>query len=100
GQRRWFQKHNFYSTREAMEGVKIRRQGRPALRLLRAKDPTVRRRAMKNLSYFLSARAFFRFVLMYVFGRGFLDGAAGLHYCFMIAMYEYWIELKIHEQES
>lgn len=100
GLRRWFQKHNFYSTREAMEGVKVRRQARPGLRLLRAKDPMIRRRALKNLSYFLTARAFLRFVSMYVFGRGFLDGIAGAHYCFMIAMYEYWIELKIHEYEA
>jgi hypothetical protein len=100
GLKRWFQKHNFYSTREAMEGVKVRRKGRPSLRLLRCKDPTVRRRAMKNFSYFLSARAFFRFVWAYLMDGGWMDGMVGLHYCLMISMYEYWIELKINEQES
>jgi hypothetical protein len=30
---------------------------------------------------------------------GFLDGLAGFHYCAMISMYEYWIELKIRERE-
>jgi glycosyltransferase involved in cell wall biosynthesis len=100
GLKRWFQKHNFYSTREAMEGVKIRRAGRPKLAALRSADPMVRRRALKNLSYFVSGRALLRFMLSYVLGGGFLDGIAGLHYCLMIATYEYWIELKINEQES
>jgi glycosyltransferase involved in cell wall biosynthesis len=100
GLKRWFQKHNFYSTREAMEGVKVRRQGVPRLGALRSADPMVRRRALKNLSYFVTARAFFRFLLSYVIGGGFMDGIAGMHYCFMIAMYEYWIELKIAEQEA
>jgi glycosyltransferase involved in cell wall biosynthesis len=100
GLKRWFQKHNFYSTREAMEGVKVRGKRRPSLRLLRDADPMVRRRAMKNLSYFLNARAFCRFLLSYFLGGGWLDGLAGMHYCLMISMYEYWIELKINEQES
>lgn len=100
GLKRWFQKHNFYSTREAMEGVKIRRKGRPSLRLLRRGDPMVRRRAMKNLSYFLSARAFFRFAWAFLIGGGWIDGMTGLHYCLMVSMYEYWLELKINEQES
>ena len=100
GLKRWFQKHNYYSTREAMEGVKIRGSGEARWKALRSDNPMVRRRAMKNLSYFLKARAFFRFLLSYFIGLGFLDGAAGLHYCLMISMYEYWIELKIREQES
>lgn len=100
GLRRWFQKHNFYSTREAMEGVKIRAGVRPRLRLLRNADPMTRRRAMKNFSYFLTGRAFFRFIAAYIFGLGCLDGLSGMHYCLMISMYEYWIELKINEQEA
>jgi hypothetical protein len=35
---------------------------------------------------------------MYVLRLGFLDGAPGFHYAAMIAMYEYWIELKLTEQ--
>jgi glycosyltransferase involved in cell wall biosynthesis len=100
GLKRWFQKHNFYSTREALEGVKARQQERPRLALLRSADPMVRRRALKNLSYFLHGRAVFRFVLSFFLGGGWLDGLTGMHYCLMIAMYEYWIELKINERES
>jgi len=97
---RWFAKHNYYSTREAMEGVRIRRQGRPRLSRLKSGDSMVRRRAMKNFSYFLVGRAWFRFLHMYLVKLGFLDGVAGFNYCAMIAMYEYWIEVKISELES
>jgi hypothetical protein len=37
---------------------------------------------------------------MYLVKLGFLDGVAGFNYCAMIAMYEYWIEVKISELES
>jgi glycosyltransferase involved in cell wall biosynthesis len=97
---RWFYKHNFYSTREAMEGVKIRRLGRPSLRALKHADPIWRRRQWKNWSYFLVGRGVFRFLLQYVLRGGFLDGRAGFHYCVMISMYEYWIEVKMKELES
>jgi len=100
GLARWFTKHNYYSTREAMEGVQIRKKSRPAIRCFWNADPMVRRRAMKNWSYFLIGRGFFRFVHLYIAKLGFLDGAAGFHYCMMIAMYEYWIELKMSEFES
>ena len=35
GLARWFAKHNYYSTREAMEGVQIRKKSRPAIRCFR-----------------------------------------------------------------
>jgi glycosyltransferase involved in cell wall biosynthesis len=96
---RWFRKHNFYSTREAIEGVKVRQQGRPSWKALRNPDPMLRRRAAKNLSYFLPGRALWRFLYAYVVRQGFRDGRAGLHYCLMTAMYEYWTELKMKQIE-
>lgn len=100
GLRRWFEKHNFYSTREAIEGVKVRRQGLTSWRHLWHADPMVRRRTMKNMSYFLRGRAFWRFWITFLFRGGWLDGMAGMRYAAMISMYEYWIELKIIEQQS
>lgn len=100
GLRRWFEKHNFYSDREAMEAVHVRKEGFPRLSLLRDADPIVRRRALKNMSFFLRGRALARFVKDYALGLGFLDGMPGLHYCAMVAMYEYWIELKVVEIEK
>ncbi len=97
GLNEWLYKHNAYSDREAHEGLAIRSMGRPALSSLLTADPTNRRRAAKNLSYFLPLRAAWRFSYNFLWRLGFLDGLAGMHYCLMISMYEYWIELKIRE---
>ena len=98
----WFTKHNRYSTFEAMEGVKARREGSmmDQLRATRNPDDALRRKAMKNLSFRLPLRALARFMLVYVVKNGFLDGLAGFHYSIMISMYEYWIALKMKELDS
>jgi glycosyltransferase involved in cell wall biosynthesis len=100
GFRRWFEKHNFYSTHEAAEGLRVRKTGILQLKGLRSEDPILRRRALKNLSYVLRGRAFWRFCISYFLRLGFLDGLAGLQYCIMVSMYEFWIELKILEREQ
>lgn len=95
----WLYKHNGYSTREAAEAVVARQQDRPRLRDAFDRDPTRKRRAMKTLSYFLGSRALLRFLYLYVVRLGVLDGRAGFHYCTMISMYQYWIDIKIRERE-
>ncbi len=97
GLNEWLYKHNAYSDREAREGLLKRAEGRPPLSTILQTDATARRRAAKNLSYFLPLRAMWRFGYNFFWRAGFLDGLAGLHYCLMISMYEYWIELKIRE---
>jgi glycosyltransferase involved in cell wall biosynthesis len=99
GLKRWFHKHNFYSDREAFEAVAVRKLGIRKAGKLFSSDPMVRRRTFKNLSFFLKVRALWRFLFHYMLRFGFLDGVAGFHYCAMISMYEYWIEMKIIEQE-
>jgi glycosyltransferase involved in cell wall biosynthesis len=94
----WFYKHNDYSNREANEAIPIRSHGAPTPGRLIRGDSTSRRRAWKNLSYFLRGRAVVRFIYNYILRRGILDGWAGLHYCAMISVYEYWTELKIVEK--
>lgn len=95
----WFYKHNDYSTREAAEALVIRASGRPGLsQLVRGSDSTARRRAWKNMSYFLRGRALVRFMYNFFLRGGVLDGMAGLHYCAMISVYEFWTELKILEK--
>lgn len=100
GLKDWLYKHNGYSTREADEAVAARREARPRLREVLDADPTRKRRAMKRLSYFLRGRAVLRFLYLYVVRLGVLDGGAGFHYCSMMSMYEYWIELKVREREN
>jgi len=100
GLARWLSKLNTYSEDEAMAGVRIRHKGRPPLHSLWNADPMVRRRARKDWRYFVVGRGFFRFVHHYLFKLGFLHGPAGFHRCMMIAMYDYWVELKMSELES
>ena len=62
-----------------------------------AKDPSVRRRALKEWSFRMPCRPLLRFIYMFVLRRGFLDGGPGYHYCRLLAIYEYMIVLKMQE---
>jgi glycosyltransferase involved in cell wall biosynthesis len=97
----WFHKHNSYSQMESHEAMRVLATPlREHLRQAFSGDKTVRRRAIKNLSFYPPFRGLVRFFYMYVLRMGFLDGSAGLHYAAMISMYEYWIELKVRELKS
>lgn len=97
----WFQKHNRYSTDEAYEAV---RQLNAADGIdwggLLSSDVTRRRRTIKQLSIRLPFRPTLRFLYMYLFRLGFLDGRPGLIYCRLLAIYEYMIVLKMKEFRS
>jgi hypothetical protein len=92
----WVSKHNQYSELEAMEGIKLTKAGFD-LKAIMQSDRASRRKALKNLSFFLPCRAFLRFFEMYFVRRGILDGIPGYHYCRLIAFYEYLISLKMKE---
>ncbi len=100
----WFHKHNKYSDFEALEGIKVRQGGQttPGFKLqpLFSRDSALRRRAIKALIFRMPERAVLRFIHVFVFCRGYLDGLAGFHYAAMISTYEFWIEIKMREQES
>ena len=93
----WLERHNRYSSDEAAKGVEWLRQGSGGLAGLFSGDPSGRRRALKRLSVRLPLRPALRFIYMYVLRLGFLDGRAGFIYCRLLAMYEYWIVLKMRE---
>jgi glycosyltransferase involved in cell wall biosynthesis len=92
----WLERHNRYST---MEAKALLEEGRPwpQLRMLASRDPTVRRKCLKQLAYHLPCRPLLVFCYLYFFRLGFLDGMAGLTYCRLRAMYEYTIDLKVGE---
>ncbi len=96
---RWFNKHNYYSDREAFEALRVRADGLPRLGQLFSSDPMVRRRAAKNLSFVLPLRGVLRWLHDVVLKAGFLDGWTGIRYSTMISMYEYWLEVKIAEAQ-
>jgi hypothetical protein len=94
----WVDKHNKYSTNEAIESLRsLRQRNVPWKELFQWKDPSLRRLALKELSFRLPFRGFLRFVYMYLFKAGFLDGVPGYHYCRLLSIYEYLIALKISE---
>lgn len=59
-----------------------------------------RRRLLKDEVWFrLPARPLVRFVWLYVFKRGFLDGKRGRLFCSLIAMYDFLIDAKVLERK-
>jgi glycosyltransferase involved in cell wall biosynthesis len=93
GWAQWLRKHNDYSTLEAAD-----RAGRKvSWHDLLAGDPSRRNRALKPLVSRLPFWPLSRFLYMYVFKRGFLEGRPGFVYCVNMAYYEFLIRLKMDE---
>lgn len=86
GVEEWLEKHRRYARAEAR--AHLASTGEQPLRGLFAREPLVRRRALKRLSYSLPFRPALRFIYQYVLRRGFLDGAPGYRYCRLLARYE------------
>jgi len=100
GLSRWIDKHNRYSSDEALETLRQRRSGSINWKdLWFGKTEIERRHALKNLSQHLPLRPLARFIYMYVFLGGWLDGRAGFRWCVLQMFYEYLILLKAWEIE-
>ncbi|WP_394766677.1 glycosyltransferase family 2 protein [uncultured Paludibaculum sp.] len=95
----WIDKHNKYSTAEAIETRRSRRNITRSIRGAMSRDPLLRRAALKEMSQHVPMRVLLRFLYCYVWRRGFLDGRAGFVYCQLIAMYEMMIVIKVREEE-
>jgi glycosyltransferase involved in cell wall biosynthesis len=100
GIERYFERHNVYSSLEAVEAYRMltapdQPQGLPGV--WRTRGPE-RRRFLKNLAYrYLPARALIKFIWMYFVKLGFLDGRMGFRYCLLHTFYDYQISLKLEE---
>ncbi len=93
----WLERHNRYSTYEAAETMRALREQPLRLGNLFSSDRNTRRLELKNISFRMPLRPVLKFLYMYLLGRGFLDGRAGLTYCTLQAIYEYQICLKVRE---
>jgi hypothetical protein len=62
-------------------------------------DRALRRRALKNLSFRLPWRPLIKFLYLFVWHGGWLDGRAGFTYCVLQSFYEYMIVVKMRELE-
>ena len=92
----WFARHLRYAEREARLMLAEREQPLQLSDLFR-RDATVRRRALKRVAGHLPLRPWLRFAYVYVLRGGFLDGAAGLRYARMLAIYQQFIDLRCTE---
>ncbi len=94
----WYERHNRYSSLEALAKVRSRRLPLSFKSLLGA-DPIDRRRVLKQIVYRLPMRPSIWFFYLYIFRLGFLDGRAGLAFSRMRASYERIIDFKVLELE-
>ncbi|MGK7889796.1 MAG: glycosyltransferase family 2 protein [Leptolyngbyaceae cyanobacterium] len=95
---RWLEKHNRYSSDEAVETLRQLESGTVDWgAMLFGRSEVERRRALKDLSLRLPCRPLIRFLYMYIGLGGILDGRAGLVWCILQAFYEYLILLKVWE---
>lgn len=92
----WYERHNRYSSMEASALVR-EVEGYWRWRGLIARDPVMRRKALKQLAYRLPGRPLLVFFYLYFVRRGFLDGRAGIIYCTLRAFYDLMIDLKALE---
>ncbi|MBD1842299.1 glycosyltransferase family 2 protein [Cyanobacteria bacterium FACHB-63] len=98
---RWIDKHNRYSTNEAIETLRQLESGSINWRLLVfGRSEVERRRALKDLSLRLPLRPLIRFLYMYFLLGGILDGYPGFTWCTLQAFYEYLILLKVWELKN
>jgi glycosyltransferase involved in cell wall biosynthesis len=98
---RWIDKHNRYSTNEAIETLKQLETGALDWNALFFGNSEVdRRRALKDFSLRLPFRPVIRFFYMYLILGGILDGYPGFTWCMLQAFYEYLITLKVWELKN
>ena len=97
----WFERHNNYSTYEALQIIDNKRLN-TSFSFYSAffdADFNIRRYHQKELFYRSPARPLIKFVLLYFVKRGFLDGRQGFIYSLLQTIYEFMIVLKVHELE-
>jgi glycosyltransferase involved in cell wall biosynthesis len=93
----WIEKHNRYSTAEARQNIYGAGDIDSTVSDLLSITTDRRRRAAKKIFRVLPCRPTIRFIYMYLFRGGILDGKAGFIYCRLLAWYEWLIVLKEHE---
>lgn len=94
----WVDRHNRYATWEAALYRRFRAEpvGVGPVGFLRL-NPFERKRTLRRIWVRLPFRPLLRFVVWYVFRRGFLDGRPGFTFCVLMAHYEFLIGEKVRE---
>ncbi len=89
----WIERHNKYSTQEAVARLKER----PPFKHIFSGHGSVRNPALKSWLSGVPGWPFLRFVQAYFFSLGFLEGKPGFIYCVNMAYYEFLIKIKMRE---
>jgi glycosyltransferase involved in cell wall biosynthesis len=89
----WIDRHNRYSTLEALERIK----NRPTFKQLCSRHKSIRNIALKSWLIKIPGWPLIRFSQAYILNLGFLEGIPGFIYCINIAYYEFLIKIKIRE---
>jgi glycosyltransferase involved in cell wall biosynthesis len=92
----WFQRHNVYSSMEAVK-LNIEIKEHYSAKGIMSKDPMKRRKAQKQLLYRIPCRPQIMFFALFILRLGFLDGKQGYLYCKLRKTYEWMIDLKVKE---
>jgi glycosyltransferase involved in cell wall biosynthesis len=95
----WINRHNSYSTLEATQIMDARRaHAEFSLRkAIAASDFHERRYHQKEIFYRMPFRPVIKFLFLYLYKRGFMDGQAGTTYALLQAIYDYMIVVKVRE---
>ena len=102
GLERWFDRHNRYTSMEAIEIRRVLAADRShrIASTLRSRGPA-RTRVIKEFAYrYLPGRAFLVFIWMYFIRGGIMDGRVGFRYCMLKAFVDYQTSLKLIELRS
>jgi len=98
GVRQWVERHNSYSSFEAMEVLKVIDGSRKPVRGVLSRDPNTRRAALKDLFYRMPLRPHIKYLYYVLARRAFLDLAPGWIYARLQYLYEYMITIKVKEE--
>jgi len=94
----WIERHNRYSSWEAKVYQHLRTAAFPkTLKTNLFGEPLQRKRFLKRLWIYVPCKPFIKFVVMYVFMLGFLDGKAGYYFCRLHSHHEFNIQAKQYE---
>ena len=90
---RWIERHNNYSTKEAI----ARTENLPPFGNIFDKNSSKRNPALKSWLSRIPGWPFLRFIQAYIFNLGFLEGMPGSIYCINMSYYEFLIQIKMRE---
>ena len=95
----WKSRHSQYAKQEARENLKALTERPPSILSMFSLDPIKRRRAIRLIGMRMPFRGMLRFIYMYFFRLGFLDGRYGFIYCKLLAEYELTIVKELRKLE-